>query len=652
MTKSSRKRLQNIKKVNTERAITKILKKETGTVLRNGKEERVIKTLLIADLSGNETAEFVKEREDIRRSSSVSALVAEVDSQSSFRKNLDILQDRLLGSQTYQNYAKKDDLVRLLIGIIDRKDELLQRKRKGRQSSDSDTDSFYSISQFQCMVKDFEDKKSSNLKARGKDLVQESIEPVEPDFCGPLNIFIARLSSVLSERVEGSPHIYKYVVPFEETGFRDFCDNLSDVSGEQNRTFCGCFDQFKQVFSNSGNGPQQAVSSILALCFGKNQKSNQLQARVGCFIRANNVSKTVINFLNGLGFCSAYETVLRNEKRQKKAHFGRLGKVISKRRKGRRRLVIQATDDFHNISKLGRSRKGEKTNAQHMTTSVLRVVEHVDAAMSREGIDGIPIANASAAWQNLSNSPVGIDPQCDVVEERKSDLAWHPDDVFEPLATIAKEDDDLSNRKAEELPSLNADTKTFINYVYLSKSMRETPDIFLSLNAATTEHGAVTFFENILEKDGINLISNETYLARQLCDHYSDAKVKCPRKDNPAGPPCDPDCFCGDRRMKETDLVFMIDDDLKNIDQISNVWRKLFDNVPEMVETLSDTYVPHPGDCPCQTQMKRFLIAVKHGRFNSKFTDKEKDALAHVVPFVGPLHISLNGIEDLIVQYR
>ena len=88
------------------------------------------------------------------------------------------------------------------------------------------------------------------------------------------------------------------------------------------------------------------------------------------------------------------------------------------------------------------------------------------------------------------------------------------------------------------------------------------------------------------------------------------------------------------------------------MDQISSVLQNSLVKLPELVEYLQDHYVPHPCDCPAQSQIKQFLVAVAMSKLDSQFCKRERCAFMHVVPFVGPLHISLNGIEDLVEQYR
>jgi len=104
--------------------------------------------------------------------------------------------------------------------------------------------------------------------------------------------------------------------------------------------------------------------------------------------------------------------------------------------------------------------------------------------------------------------------------------------------------------------------------------------------------------------------------------------------------------------MRNADLVHIIDQDLKSVDNVASTWRELFDRIPKLVEVMNATYLPHPADCPSQSQLKKLMFAIDRGEYAETFSSEEKSAILNLVPFVGPLHISLNGIQDLIVQSR
>ena len=77
----------------------------------------------------------------------------------------------------------------------------------------------------------------------------------------------------------------------------------------------------------------------------------QKQARKSQNMRVSNIPKRIINFLYSL---DSYETLLRKEKKRRKAHYGLLGQEIVD---DLSLLMFTRMDD-----QLGRSKKGQHAN--------------------------------------------------------------------------------------------------------------------------------------------------------------------------------------------------------------------------------------------------------------------------------------------------
>ena len=607
--------------------LNQTLKQKVAEV-KNKAEESSIKNTLISAICSKEDSSYSSARELHRNQLTVQQLKEELNCQSRLASKFEILENSIRNSSA--SFHIVEALLNLLTKAIIKKEEIFVRKdrdstnKKILNPEQNDVSiKFYSFEQLKSMRKLFEEQKSLNFAKGGptpekkSNSVSKTGEDVEATIFDFVNNLAKHLASLKRDTI----------VPFAPSEFQAFCDNLphSNVDKTEIISFKGCFESFQRLFGITS--AQKTVTILLCICRNKNIFANQLQDRVGVFLRANNASVRVINFLSGLGVSSPIETLRRKEKLRHSLCFERLNnklkpcdesnKQICLKRK--RPFSVLCSDDFHVSSQVKRTCKGERTNVLHTTTNAIHIVTDLEAPESTTGLHGIPIKNSSAAWAALAKTS-----------------------------------------------GVASSSLTFINHKYLVQEIRK-PGLFLSFLTEISPSVVKDDAKGAKEQKNIIDFCGNRFIEEALKEHYNEGLLsacKCKSRDGNSGSTGDGNapisnardakCACRtqDRRMRNADLLHMIGDDLKNVAQVANVWRELFDKIPNLVDMMSSCYVPHPGDCPSQGQLKRFMVAVHNGDYDRQFSAKEKQAILNLVPFVGPLHISLNGIQDLIIQFR
>lgn len=105
--------------------------------------------------------------------------------------------------------------------------------------------------------------------------------------------------------------------------------------------------------------------------------------------------------------------------------------------------------------------------------------------------------------------------------------------------------------------------------------------------------------------------------------------------------------------MSNVHLIDMVKQDLHSLEDYLNALKKAFKN-RGLIDYAKTRLIIVVGDFPTQRYIKG-LIRQKdtYGDKSGQLIPEDlKVALSSLVPIVGPLHISLNGQQDLVKQFR
>ena len=122
---------------------------------------------------------------------------------------------------------------------------------------------------------------------------------------------------------------------------------------------------------------------------------------------------------------------------------------------------------------------------------------------------------------------------------------------------------------------------------------------------------------------------NQTDLEDWLTVHVYDPKINCTKNQ---------------RSMEYVKLVDLIPLDLKSAKQYLEALHVLF-NISPIKDYLQQNVIPVPADFPGQVYIRSAILQKLKGNNNIP------NEILGIIPMLGPLHISLNSREILIMKY-
>ncbi|PKK74738.1 hypothetical protein RhiirC2_846591 [Rhizophagus irregularis] len=100
------------------------------------------------------------------------------------------------------------------------------------------------------------------------------------------------------------------------------------------------------------------------------------------------------------------------------------------------------------------------------------------------------------------------------------------------------------------------------------------------------------------------------------------------------------------RKFDQTKLVDLLELSLKNTNNYVEAIQS-FIELPEIKSYLEQYIIPIPADFPGQLFIRRAIVGVLKSDNNASISNN----IAHLIPFLGPLHVSLNSRESLFFVF-